>query len=1171
MKKIFILKSMLLLCGLIAGSGMSWADDTTVTWSITGVATSASYTKVNTALNASITPNGASGTWTAVSDGTSSYAASSSGAQLGASSNREFTGTVSLSNTSIPSNAIIKSVSVTIGATNASTSLAVTVNGNSLGDAQTITAASTKTFNTTERTGNSIVLTFTNTTASKYFKITGISVTYTSSGGGSSPSITANDVDVAYNVTNGSIAYTLDNATGNVSASVTEGNWLTLGTITASTVPFTCSANSSSLARTAKVTLSFTGASNKVVTITQAGNPNGSGSQTNPFTVAEANAATPTSGNVYISGIVSGFKNTTIIGDGTSYRYYISDDGTSTDQLLVYKGKKNSTDDFSDADDLRVGDRVVICGQLTTFSNAPEVASGNYIVSLQLVAPTFFPAEGAVGSGTELTISDAHTGATIYYTTDGTDPTTSSTQYNSSSKPTITSAMTIKAIAVKSGNENSAVSSASYTILVPAATPQFVPGSGTYNFAQDVELSCDTADATIYYTINGNAPTTSSTQYTAAIHIEETTTIKAIAVKEGMANSAVAEATYTMQIPSIAAEPVNIAYNATSGSISSTITNEVEGGVLTAAITGGNEGTWLSLGNVDGTNVPLTCSANEGNANRAATVTLTYTYNTNKTVTKAVTVTQAHDVKDYADLPFTWTSTFGTAPTGVTNNGVSTDSNGTYLKFDTDGDNIILKINERPGTLSFDIKGNPSNNEWSGTCNVETSDVNGTQWSSIASYTSVSTNSYDSKSIDLGENVRYIKWTYSKTKGNLAMNNITLTAYEAPSTDPSIVITTEGPVEVSAAAVSGELALSYANFDITDASDFAVQFYDSNNEVLSGENAPKWITVSVVTSEPSGFKVSYSVNANDGVARFAYFKVFAIANQAEVYSNRVTVSQAAYVPDFTNLPFVWAGGSKSELSAVSGVTLSSSGFDSDYAASNAPFRIKCKGDGAFIIIKMDQKPEVVTVKIKKLGGDGDSSISILASDNGENYSSIQEFDNEGDANAIIEHVTTNAFRSTDRYVKIVYNRPSSGGANIGLGQITISSLNLTATLSGGRYWTTFYSKSTRYALPVGAQAYTMNSSHELFRLGIDGSEIPAGKAVIIISDSANIELTRSTKTNTVIDNADTNILEGSNSSVIRGNATNYYVLGIDGETLGFYQYSGDSIPGMKAYYIVNNE
>ena len=89
--------------------------------------------------------------------------------------------------------------------------------------------------------------------------------------------------------------------------------------------------------------------------------------------------------------------------------------------------------------------------------------------------------------------------------------------------------------------------------------------------------------------------------------------------------------------PTINADNVSIDYNATLGSIEYTITDGVEGGVLSASTTE----TWLDLGSVGSASIPFTCSANTELANRTATVTLTYTYNTNQTVTKNVTVTQA--------------------------------------------------------------------------------------------------------------------------------------------------------------------------------------------------------------------------------------------------------------------------------------------------------------------------------------------------------------------------------------------------------------------------------------------------------------------------------------------------------------------------------------------------
>ena len=229
----------------------------------------------------------------------------------------------------------------------------------------------------------------------------------------------------------------------------------------------------------------------------------------------------------------------------------------------------------------------------------------------------------------------------------------------------------------------------------------------------------------------------------------------------------------------------------------------------------------------------------------------------------------------YAGLPFSWTSSFGTSPIGVTNNGVS-DGNG-YLKFDTNGDNIILRINARPGTLSFDVKGNPSNNVWAGTCTVETS-TNGTEWSSIASYDNISTSSYDSKSIDLGESVRYIKWTYSKTTGNLAMKNISLSAYVAPSpsiaVDPAIVNTT-------AAGANGTVAVTYSNFE-----SFSPEVWFCNSDG-SAYASYSWVHTSINGDN----NVAYTIDANDGDARHAYFKV----KSGEIASEIVTINQAAYV------------------------------------------------------------------------------------------------------------------------------------------------------------------------------------------------------------------------------------------------------------------------------------
>lgn len=80
------------------------------------------------------------------------------------------------------------------------------------------------------------------------------------------------------------------------------------------------------------------------------------------------------------------------------------------------------------------------------------------------------------------------------------------------------------------------------------ATPTFTPAAGEYTEAQYVKIACTTQGATIYYTLDGTTPTTNSTVYTDSIAISETTTVKAIAMKQGMNDSEIATATYTINI-----------------------------------------------------------------------------------------------------------------------------------------------------------------------------------------------------------------------------------------------------------------------------------------------------------------------------------------------------------------------------------------------------------------------------------------------------------------------------------------------------------------------------------------------------------------------------------------------------------------------------------------------
>ena len=93
----------------------------------------------------------------------------------------------------------------------------------------------------------------------------------------------------------------------------------------------------------------------------------------------------------------------------------------------------------------------------------------------------------------------------------------------------------------------SAVTSSTQTApKLTVAAPVFKPdGTTSFRGTQTVEISCATPGASIYYTTDGTTPTSSGTAYSGAISLTSTTTVKAIAVKTDMNDSAVTAATFT--------------------------------------------------------------------------------------------------------------------------------------------------------------------------------------------------------------------------------------------------------------------------------------------------------------------------------------------------------------------------------------------------------------------------------------------------------------------------------------------------------------------------------------------------------------------------------------------------------------------------------------------------
>lgn len=178
-----------------------------------------------------------------------------------------------------------------------------------------------------------------------------------------------------------------------------------------------------------------------------------------------------------------------------------------------------------------------------------SVATAEYTIApIQTVAtPTFNPAGGTYTTAQNVTISCSTSGATIFYSTDGSTP---SIQYTGAIN--IASTKTLKAKATKSGWNDSSIATAEYTIapIQTVATPTFNPTGGSYNSAQNVKINCSTSGSTIRYTTDGSDPTSISTVYNTPINVTSTTTIKAKGFKDGLSPSETAIAAFIITITS---------------------------------------------------------------------------------------------------------------------------------------------------------------------------------------------------------------------------------------------------------------------------------------------------------------------------------------------------------------------------------------------------------------------------------------------------------------------------------------------------------------------------------------------------------------------------------------------------------------------------------------------
>ena len=169
------------------------------------------------------------------------------------------------------------------------------------------------------------------------------------------------------------------------------------------------------------------------------------------------------------------------------------------------------------------------------YSTSPEGVAAYNIIPPYAATPAFNLAPGFFRTPQTVAISDGTPGAKIYYTTDRSTPTTSSTPYTG--PISINTTTQLKAIAAAANYSTSAIAIGNY--YVAATEPIISPPSGRYSGPQMVTITSTTPGAIIYYTTDGTTPSWHSSVFNSAspISVISSQTIKALATAPGYTTS----------------------------------------------------------------------------------------------------------------------------------------------------------------------------------------------------------------------------------------------------------------------------------------------------------------------------------------------------------------------------------------------------------------------------------------------------------------------------------------------------------------------------------------------------------------------------------------------------------------------------------------------------------
>lgn len=656
------------------------------------------------------------------------------------------------------------------------------------------------------------------------------------------------------------------------------------------------------------------------------------------------------------------------------------------------------------------------------------------------------------------------------------------------------------------------------------ATPTFSLEEGTYYGTQSVELACATDGATIHYTTNGETPTSSSPTYSSAISVSSTMTIKAIAVKSSYNDSEVASATYTIKDP---IEGYDIDFEEAPAAYVDWTMNNI--GIHSSGMTAHGGSYWGSNVNESDNGTSTAYIQTKEKVAYPNVFTCYVSKESTNTTSSNWKIQVSSDGADWEDVS-THSATSMSSGNWVefTGNIKATKQTDVYVRLYYDGSTAKRAVDDISLTTYVPVA-------------VEEPVITVPSTFTFSTNASISCETDGATIYYSFDNSSWLEYTSELT----ITSTTTIYAKATKGMDESTVAQVTTTKELATANVT----ISDDSFDIGETATVstdgpAVTLTSSNSGIASVDG----VTVTGVT--PGSATITATWSANEDYA---------------AGSKNFTVTITGPALSYATLPFFYNSG-------ISGIEekdgLSYSGLGSDYKVDNTKLKFDSTDDN--LILKINEKPGVLSFSIKGNGFSG-GTFKVQVSSDGVSYSDAAVYTTLGDE----EEKTIDDLASNVRYIKWIYTTKSSG--NVGLGNINITkptvnpeTIDITASLNNGFYWATFYNGESRYTLPEGAQAFTLNASKQLYILGTDGSVIPAGTAVIIKADSAAITLTKSDDASSISVNGGSNILVGADAPTPTYSVVGTpYVLGISGGALGYYKYTGSGIPAGKAYYIVN--